>query len=67
MQLAEWLSLNGIKRKDFAEMVGVSPAHITQLCDGKSWPGRDVAERISRETGGQVTANDFLPSAGAAC
>lgn len=60
MKLAEYLDANGIKRVDFARSIGVSAGWITALCDGTGWPSRDVAEEISRVTGGEVTANDFL-------
>lgn len=60
MKLAEYLASQGIKRGDFAERIGVSGGRVTQLCDEGGWPSRDVAERIATETGGAVTADDFL-------
>lgn len=65
MKLSEWLSREGIKRKDFAEMVGVSPSLVTQLCDGTVWPGRGVVERIIKATNGEVTADSFVARAAA--
>lgn len=49
-----------MKRKDFAERIGVSPSYVTALCDGTVWPGRDVAKRIRDVTEGDVTADSFL-------
>lgn len=60
MKLADYLKSTRIRRGEFAEMIGVSGGRITQLCDGTSWPSKDVAERISRATEGHVTANDFM-------
>ncbi len=61
-KLASWLETSGIKRKDFAERIGVAPSYVTLLCSGApGWPGRDVATRIRDATGGEVTADDFLP------
>lgn len=60
MKLAEYLAVNGIKRTAFASKLGVSPGWITTLCDGTGWPSRDMAMRIREETGGAVTADDFL-------
>lgn len=60
MKLSEYLDREGIKRGDFAERIGVSPGRVTQLCDG-GWPSGEVAEKIVLETGGAVTADDFLP------
>ncbi len=62
-KLAAWLEEANIKRKDFAEKIGVAPSYITLLCsETPAWPGRDVASRIKEVTGGVVTADDFLPN-----
>ena len=60
MKLAEYLESNGIKRGEFAVRIGVSGGRVTQLCEDGGWPSREVAERITAETGGAVTADDFL-------
>jgi 3,4-dihydroxy 2-butanone 4-phosphate synthase/GTP cyclohydrolase II len=60
MRLADFLKEQGIRRGKFARDIGVSPGRVTQLCDGRGWPSRDVAEKISVATGGRVTADDFL-------
>lgn len=60
MILADWLKQNGIRRRDFAARIRVTPGMIGDYCSGKSWPGRDVMKRIAAETGGDVTANDFV-------
>jgi 3,4-dihydroxy 2-butanone 4-phosphate synthase/GTP cyclohydrolase II len=62
MQLAEWIKNSGKTRKQVASELGLSPASITALCAGTTWPGRDVAARIAELTVGQVTANDFVPT-----
>lgn len=66
MRLADWLDEKKIKRQDFAEKIGVSRSLVSQLCNGAVWPGRDVAARISQETDGAVTANDFVERSDAA-
>lgn len=60
MKLAEYLESRSIKRGDFAASIGVTAGWITSLCDGSGWPSREVAEKISAMTEGEVTANDFL-------
>lgn len=60
MLLAEWLSREKITRTDFATRVGVSPSHVTGICDGASWPSRKLILEIERQTSGEVTANDFV-------
>jgi transcriptional regulator with XRE-family HTH domain len=62
MTLAEWIELRGMARSAVAEALGVSPAYVTNLCSPQAnWPGRDLMVRIRDMTGGDVTANDFLP------
>lgn len=60
MRLADYLAKHSIKRTDFAGLIGVSQSYITQLCQDQIWPGRDIIGRIAKETGGEVTANDFM-------
>ena len=40
--------------------IGVTASMVTDYCQGRSWPRREIIEAIMRETGGQVTANDLL-------
>jgi DNA-binding transcriptional regulator YdaS (Cro superfamily) len=60
MKLAEWLKQTKTRRYAFAERIGVQPSVISDYCKGRYCPRPKVAEAIIRETGGQVTANDFL-------
>jgi 3,4-dihydroxy 2-butanone 4-phosphate synthase/GTP cyclohydrolase II len=60
MLLRDWLRRERVKRIDFAKRVGISPSYLTDLCSGVAWPGRDVADRVMQETGGEVTPVDFL-------
>jgi len=60
MLLQDFLSEQGIRRKRFAERIGVTPPYITALCKGEAWPSRDVMRRIVAETGGAVGPQDFL-------
>jgi len=64
-KLIEWLKATNTRRNAFAREIGVSPSYVTQLCAGTIWPGRDVIARIRDATGGEVTANDFMPAAAA--
>lgn len=65
MKLADWLKTpteDGSKRSygAFAKDIGVTPQMISAYCSGRMWPGKERMEAIVRETGGAVTANDFL-------
>lgn len=72
MKLAEWFqskNSDGTKRLkgDFADRIGVSPGMVSEYCSGTAWPSREVMERITVETAGAVTANDFLQGEAAEC
>lgn len=65
MRLADWFKIrnaDGSRRLKyvFAEKIGRTPSMVTDYCDGNAWPDRETMEAIVRETGGEVTANDFL-------
>lgn len=59
MTLAEFLKHNGIKKIDFAERIGVSPAMITQLCQRKCDPSFKVARKILKITGGVIGLDEL--------
>lgn len=72
MKLSDWFNQrnpDGSRRLKyrFAEKIGRTPSMVTDYCDGAAWPDRETMERIVRETGGQVTANDFLQGEAAEC
>lgn len=61
MKLADWLKREKLPRYRFAERIGVQPSVVTDYCLGRYCPRPEKARAIMRETGGEVTANDFLP------
>ena len=65
MKLSEWFDIPNVdgtrRRKDeFAAAIGVTPQIISAYCQDRMWPGRERMQAIIRETGGDVTANDFV-------
>lgn len=67
MKLSEWLDIpnpdGSRKRRDkFAADIGVTPQMISAYCAKPitTWPSRTTMEAIVKETGGAVTANDFI-------
>jgi DNA-binding transcriptional regulator YdaS (Cro superfamily) len=60
MKLAEWLKQTKTRRYIFAGRIGVQPSVISDYCKGRYCPRPKIAAAIIRETGGAVTANDFL-------
>ncbi len=64
-KLDAFLEDNGITRVSLAARIGVSPSYVSSVCCGGNWgfPKPDVITRIERETGGAVTAADFVERA----
>lgn len=65
MKLSQWFETpnpDGTRKSkgDFAASIGVTPQMISAYCADRMWPGRERMEAIARETGGAVTANDFV-------
>lgn len=59
MKLAAYLEKHGVSRVDFAARVGVTAEAIRLYMAGERQPRRKVMEAITRESSGEVTANDF--------
>jgi DNA-binding transcriptional regulator YdaS (Cro superfamily) len=62
VKLADYLqSLSTEQRSDFAQRCLTSPDYLAQLAAGIRKPKVDLAIRISKESGGQVTCEELLP------
>lgn len=59
--LSAYLEQNGVSIKAFAAAIEVAPMTVYRYVRGKNRPEWDVLERIKRVTGGQVTADSFMP------
>lgn len=59
MTLKEYLASESLSESDFAEQVKVSQAAINRYCNGRM-PQRTILRAIMEQTGGKVTANDFM-------
>lgn len=68
MKLGDWIKNAGLTHEELAQRVGCDTSTITRLIPraGKSQlrrPSFELVARIKDVTGGEVTANDFLPEA----
>jgi transcriptional regulator with XRE-family HTH domain len=61
MRLTDWLKKHDLPRGDFARKISVSEVTVTRYITGSRRPEWDVLQRIVEQTGGAVTADDFLP------
>jgi len=61
MKLATYLKDRGMKRKDFAAAIGCAPSCVSEWIKTDRFPRPRYLERIAKATGGEVTANDFMP------
>jgi DNA-binding transcriptional regulator YdaS (Cro superfamily) len=62
MTLAEWLAVNHVSHDDFAARIGAKRSSVTRYVSGERMPRPEKLAAIARETGGLVTANDFVGS-----
>jgi transcriptional regulator with XRE-family HTH domain len=60
MKLSQYLSVNHISAKDFADRMGISQEAVRLYVVGKRRPRAALMAKIAHETGGMVTANDFF-------
>jgi transcriptional regulator with XRE-family HTH domain len=60
MDLREYLKLNKIKQKNFADDVGISEAYISLILSGRRMPSVPVALQIEKASKGKVRAIDIL-------
>ena len=59
MKLDAWLETSGTRDNVFAKRIGVSRVTLFRIKTGRRIPEREVMEKISAETDGAVTPNDF--------
>ena len=60
MRLSQYLTENKLSDRKFAEKMGCHLMTIYRIRSGISFPKKSTLNAIVEETGGQVTANDFL-------
>jgi plasmid maintenance system antidote protein VapI len=53
-QLIAYMQAAGIKGVQLAQMIGATPAHVSDMRKGRRKPSRNLAIRIARVTGGAV-------------
>ena len=60
MHLRKYLADKDLTAAEFAERIGVQPLAVRRYLNGDRRPAWDVLKRIKDETGGAVSASDFL-------
>jgi hypothetical protein len=65
MKLGDWLEARELRPADFAPRINRTAEAVRRYVVGERIPDRETMPLIVRETGGEVTANDFfdLPTA----
>lgn len=58
--LRTWRKKRDLTIEEMAERLGVSVGSLSRIERGEQWPDREFFERMSNETAGCVTANDFV-------
>ena len=57
--LRTWRRGNGLTIEQMASRLGVSVGSLSRIERNEQWPDRDFFERMTAETEGAVTPNDF--------
>lgn len=60
MDLKLWLCKNGIKSKDFADIIGYDRVYISLVSNFRRRPSFALAKLIEKETAGEVGAMEIL-------
>jgi putative transcriptional regulator len=64
MNLASYLKIKNVGRREFAALIGVSEVAVTRYLKGDRVPRQKHLMRIVEATNGEVTPNDFMGVAG---
>ena len=62
MTLREYLFINRIKKKDFADRVGISTGYTTKISEGQQVPSMTLAIKIETATAGAVPVASWIDS-----
>lgn len=60
MQLEVYLESRNFEQKEFAEMVGISVASISNYLSGRRKPSLEIGRKIEQVTNGKVTIDDLI-------
>jgi len=58
--LENFLKTKGLKKKEFARWIGVSPSYLSRILNGGTVPSSRLLLKIEKQTGGVVKASSFL-------
>lgn len=62
MDLKTWRESRGLTRTDAAPVLGVTQPSLSRIERGEQWPDPETIEKIIRNSGGLVTAEDLVGS-----
>lgn len=60
-----WRVANGLKLADLTAKVGVSASHLSEIENGNNTPSLDLAARLSKATGYEVTVQEIAEASSA--
>jgi transcriptional regulator with XRE-family HTH domain len=62
MRLSDWMSATGLEDDSLARMVGSDRSTISRIRRGLNRPSWELVAKLTKLSGGAVSANDFLAS-----
>ncbi len=60
MKLKQYLDIKNLTQREFAERLGAHYMTVYKICAGRRRPSPEMAHRIEKETGGQVSRLESL-------
>ena len=59
MRLSDYLKVKKLSRLKFSKILGISPIHMSNICNGKRNPSSKLMRKIEELTKGQVTMQEL--------
>ena len=64
MDLEEFLNIHNMTKAAFSRLIGISPMHLSNICNGWKNPSLHLIKQIEKATNGSVSMDDlFNPNA----
>ena len=60
MRLADYLYSKNINKAQFARLIGISPMHLSNICNRRRNPSVPLIKRIQEYTNGEVSMDDLF-------
>jgi transcriptional regulator with XRE-family HTH domain len=60
MRLTDYLDSKNISKAQFSRLIGISPMHLSNICNRRRNPSVPLIKRIQKYTDGEVSMDDLF-------